>query len=284
MNTNKKNVCSGKKTIISLVILNIVILSAIAFIEYPTFFSQTKERSGVSVAATRELSNNQDSLLLNRVYYLVQTAKMALVLKNPTLALDYLNEANGMLADSANPFFIKIHNALNSDINKLKGVAYANIADVALKIEVVNGLMMELISAPKDLEASSQKAEEKNTSEKRWGWRNFWQQSSEMLSRAFIIRRQQQGKPTFLLYEERYELILNLQSKMQIAAWAILHDQDQLYKANIEQTITILQNNARYFPGASVNKILLSLQGLKGVVKTIPLDLQPTLSLIKAAL
>ena len=218
---------------------------------------------------------------------MVQSARSALLFsKTPTVALSYLSEANKILVDANKPSLVDIRNALALDIERLNNVVDLDVADVVLQIETLSVELIKLATPPKNLITKDQKNAEKEKEILTKNWQRFWQRSKDLFSQAFIIRKHQQTKPTFLLSEEKYGLILSLQYKLQIASWAILHNQDRLYETNMAQTITTLQNHARYFSSELVDKILPSLQKLQGISakKKIALpNLDTTLKAIEVA-
>lgn len=224
---------------------------------------------------------NKTKFLIIKIYNLIQSAKFCLTIdKDPITALRLLTSANQELSAAADPALINIKNIIEQDIASLQIYTKVDILKTSLKIEFVNNELMKLVSpqikfptinAPSTTQKTDTKIPDtQNSSLQKTAshlFSRFLQQSNDILNKTFVIRTQ--TKSLKLEPEERYSLILNSELKLQIAEWALLHNQNDIYQNNIKEIADSLQSYSLYFPSTQIAPIL------KALVELQQIDLRP---------
>ena len=214
-----------------------------------------------------EASNKQktDLFYLLQSYYSLQTAKFSLIItKDTATAIKFLSSAEENLAHSENPSIVKIRNSINQDLKSLQNVGDNNIIQVASQLEVIQQKLSPLssLSQPKIELKEKSPSPTAITKFPLSLWSSLWQNSLLILKKAVIIREQQQPLK-LLTTDQRTDLLLNLQYRLEVSKWALLHNQNSIYHNNLQRVIDTLHSYQLQIIPSDISFILNKLQELQ---------------------
>jgi len=215
-----------------------------------------------------EASNKQktDIFYLLQSYYSLQTAKFSLIItKDTAAAIKFLSSAEENLAHSENPSIVKIRNSINQDLKSLQNVGdNGNVIQVTSQLETIQQKLSPLssLSQPKIELKEKIPSPTAITKFPLSLWSSLWQNSLLILKKAVIIREQQQPL-NLLTADQRTDLLLNIQYKLEVAKWALLHNQNSIYRNNLQQVIDTLHSYQLQIIPAELSSILNKLQELQ---------------------
>jgi uncharacterized protein HemX len=209
-------------------------------------------------------------LVLMEIDHLIQIAKFYLFAeKDVRTAIKFLADAELSTVDLKTPAALTIREALIRDIKNLENIPDVDMIKVAMQIAALNQQISTLYNLPKSLmpPTSDRESIKATTKDKSQNWQSrFWQQALKSIKSAFIIHHLPQDSLP-LLPEQNYHMVLEMQSKLQLAEWGWVHYQKAFYQANLQQLVNLLQN---YLPRAEANGLTNILLKVKGLQKINP--------------
>lgn len=214
---------------------------------------------------------------LSQIAYLVNLANLNLSIgHDPKSAEIILNTSLQKIAELNDPALFTIKKSLNDDLVAIKKAQIVNPEDLVLRIDALNQKILALTILPDmQLKAPGDTAQ----TDKNLPWyKRFWQGLAN-LKDLFVIRKL--DKPIAPLISPQQEAFLkqNIQTKLMLAEWAVLHQQPQLYQNSLN-TVKSWLNDYFHDPKttAEAQQEIAALLQLN-VKPTLP-DLSNSLSLI----
>jgi uroporphyrin-3 C-methyltransferase len=196
-------------------------------------------------SAVQSLTQPQEkrARALSEAEYLVKLAGLDLDFEgNIPLAIHLLKTADQQLADLNDPTLNNVRQALLEDITSLEGAPTLDLSGLILKI---NAISQEVNQLPLIAQTIKPTAKTPATSTESVAQQAMWRRGLDSVGSAFkdmvIVRRIDRPVEPLLLPEQRTYLLLNIQLKLSQAQWAVLHQQPEIYRQNLQQARVWIQ-------------------------------------------
>lgn len=184
--------------------------------------------------------------VLAEVHYLTKLALYNLMYENnPTLAGKLLETADQRLLTANNPGLQSIRQAIANNIVALNGIPKMDTGGLIARINALSSQIETIPLIPSQLPPNQQKINDSlATNTQASLWQRFWNGFSQTLKEMVIIRRHQSPIEPLISTEQKTFLIQNIQLKLSLAQWAILHQQPEIYQQSLKDVSTWI---SRYF-------------------------------------
>jgi uroporphyrin-3 C-methyltransferase len=230
-------------------------------------------------SAIQTLSQPQEkrTRALTEADYLVRLADLSLDFENNIpLTINLLKMADEQLGALNDPTLTRVRQTLTEDITTLQAVPKVDLSGLILKINAISDQIPQLPIIPTEL--SKPAAETALTSPQTTQPTSVWVRGLDAVGRAFknvvVVRHLEQPVEPLLPPQQRAYLVLNIQSKLSQAEWAVLHQQPEIYQQSLRQVIAWVQ---QYFTqNATITQSVL--QELTELQKANVKPVKPTIS------
>lgn len=234
---------------------------------------QQQSLHGVMASVEQQhLSGNKDQTgaVLAEVNYLVRLAYYnAQYQGDPKIVLALLETAERRLSALASPQWVEVRTALVNDITAIKGVKAVDIEGVSLRLNALSDAIAELTVMEPVALTSTKTVEETQASTAGNTWKDKLFSSLDALKKVVVVRHLAEPIQPLIAPDQQANLVNNIQSKLMLAQWALLHRTPKIYSASLSQAKVWL---GRYFMGSEAMRGVVT--GLDELEK---IDINPAL-------
>ncbi|GGI89212.1 uroporphyrinogen-III C-methyltransferase [Legionella impletisoli] len=223
--------------------------------------------------------NSDDWLLLKARYYLQLAQINAHWSNNVETTIALLQQADELLANIHDQRLFEVRQAIAKEITQLKSLQSLDKTGLLSKLdalqETVSNLPIKTSVTPENRQNNNEA-----TTKTPEAWRDRLKNSINLLERLVVIRRHDEAIQPLLSQQQEALLRASLQLNLQEAQWAVLQNNETVYKMALNQAIQTIQ---RYFTTEKgrVEGVLNQLQTLKATNLTEPKpDLNRSLTLL----
>ncbi len=192
-------------------------------------------------------SGNQHAWIMAEVNYLIRLASYNLnYSRDFNAAIVLLQTADQRVAQLNDPALNQLRQQLANMITTLQPIAKMDLVGALAKLSALQRQVkaLPLVTPP----AFTVAKENTDTAAPQTAWRKALANSLATLKSMIIIRHHQEPVEPLLNVEQLHYLQQNLQLQLQQAQWAVLHGQQTIYQASLQQAMTWVQN---YFASKS---------------------------------
>lgn len=219
----------------------------------------------------------KDNWRLAEARYLVNLANDQVELThNIPLAINLLKAANKIVQQSNDASLLEIRKAIDADLAALEATSLADTTDLYLRLSRINNEVDNLSLSLPVAEQTKTPALATPTQSTVW-WKKGLNQTWYSLRQLVTVRYMPPNSLPFIMPEQKRYLYANLHSEIENAMWAVLHTNDVVYQASIDQASAWIQ---QYFltEAPATQKVIADLAALKEI------HLQPTAPSLSATL
>ncbi len=220
---------------------------------------------------------DQESWILSEVDYLVRLANYNVqYVGDGVVAKKLLEAADQRIQTLANPKLSEVRATITNNIMQLGGNNSVDVEKLLERLNQLSASVVELhIVSKATLPADSAASATKSSQNAEQDWKEKLKSSLDTLHTVVTVRHSSELPKPLVTPEQHANLIENIQLKLSIAQWAVLHHKQKLYQSSIEQAKTWLSTHFRKDDlSAAVINGLTELEQAK-VVPNLP-DLGPT--------
>jgi uroporphyrin-3 C-methyltransferase len=195
--------------------------------------------------------------VLAEVSYLSKLALYNLMYENnPVLAGKLLETADQRLLAANSPGLQAIRQAIANNIVLLNGLPKIDTGGLIARINALSQQIENIPLIPSQLPQDHQNTLTQTSPSPQMSlWQRLWNGFLQTLKEMLIIRRHQSPVEPLITTEQRNFLIQNIQLKLSLAQWAILHQQTEIYQQSLQEVYTWI---SRYFlQNASTTQAML---------------------------
>lgn len=155
-------------------------------------------------------------------------------------AIILLQTADQAIRDINDARLLPLRKALATDIANLQAVPVVDVAGIYLRLSAMNEQIPHLPLPNKPMQALSE-VKTSDNQDLPW-WKRGLQQTWQGLRQIVIVRYNQQDKQPLVMPEQQDFLYQNIQAALEKAMWGLLHQQDSIYHASLQQATTWINN------------------------------------------
>lgn len=213
---------------------------------------------------------------LHEAEYLVRLAMFNLNFDNNILlAKQLLQNADERLKDLASPDIIKVRAAFASDIASLQTITPVDAPGIILKINAIGQQIAALPRVPQPKQLLAATPTKVNPEAKTADWLGRIQEVGEQIwlnLKNLVVIHYNAPAAAPLLPPDYYPFVVaNIQTQLSMAQWAVLHQQEQIYQASLQQAIDWV---TQYYAGnqGNIANVVTQLNALKAMTirPTVP--------------
>lgn len=210
----------------------------------------------------KKMLERSENSTLAEVSYLVQLANLNLIAGHDAeSAKNLLKMAMEKVALKNDPAFSELQKSLESDVSRLSAIASFNIENTLIELGNVNqqiqalSIMPNLAFKPASSNAPVEKVAEP--------WYKRFLQSFSGLKDLFVIRHVGANAIPLVSPGEEVYLKENIQNKLMLAQWAVIHQKPLIYQGNLKEVQAWL--NLYFHNPKKTQPILAALLKLQGL-------------------
>ncbi|GAA5218614.1 uroporphyrinogen-III C-methyltransferase [Corallincola platygyrae] len=228
------------------------------------FERQSVEMDRLSNSLLTLASRHPSDWLLAETNYLVRLAGHKLWLEHDiTTSLMLLREADGRLAELADPSLTKVRKALADDMAALKALPNVDRSHIALSLNALAGQVDQLALKSVILPDIDQELDDNKPSSSTDDWRDNLAKTWRSFADDFItVRRRSSEVEPLLAPDQRWYLQENLRAKLMLAQLALFREQQGVYESAIDTASQWIDNFFKT-ENANTQAMLKSLKELK---------------------
>ncbi len=234
----------------------------------------------VTVEQQRLASNkDQTGAVLAEVNYLVRLADYnARYRGDAKVVLAMLETAEQRMSTLTTPISAEVRAALVADITTLKAVPSVDVEGIMLRLNALSDVVAELSIIVPGPSTTNQSAELLSSAGAN-GWRDKLYSILESLKKVVVVRHLSEPVKPLLAPEQQSHLVANIQAKLSLAQWALLHHAAKTYTAAITQAEEWV---GHYFTESDAARaVIIGLKELEKIdIKPAMPDLSATISLL----
>lgn len=209
---------------------------------------------------------NQDDWEILKAKFLVQMANDKLQYENNiSQAILLLQTADEQMRALNNDRLLPLRKALANDIASLQAVPQVDVAGLYMRLSALNDQINRLPLPNKP--AQSATVQPGNNENLPW-WQRGLQETWQALQKIVVIRYNENGKPPLIMPEQQDFLYQNLHAVIEKAMWGLLHQQQEIYQASLQQAINWIK---QYF----VNNAQVTQSVVNGLTELQKVDVHP---------
>ena len=223
---------------------------------------------------------------------LVQQAMFHLTFeKNVPLALQWLEAADQVAKNSQDVTLLPVQKALVEKTTILKAVPTIDVVGITAKLGALSVQAEDLsqtpVKMPPDLAGDIENTQDESVSmATKTKVSVFWDSLKKIvkvagreLSNMVVISKSDQCMPAMLSQDQRISAILHLQAQLDLAQWAVVHQNTDIYQQNLSQADHVLRH---YFSAQDiqVQAMLKTLDELKILPVSLAIPDMPHFSAI----
>jgi uroporphyrin-3 C-methyltransferase len=172
--------------------------------------------------------------------YLVKMAQIRSSFDNDSAqTLNLLQMAAQEVKNLPDPRLEPVRQALAADIANIQSVPQVNKTELYFRLIALND-QIDKIPLPDKLEAKPVTAPSQALS---W-WRRGLHETWQALRQIVIIRHNTEGMPPFVSPEQKQFFYLNAHAELEQAIWALLRNNEDIYRSSLQQTANWIQKYA----------------------------------------
>jgi uroporphyrin-3 C-methyltransferase len=215
--------------------------------------------------------------VLVEVDYLVRLAQYnAQYVGDAKIALALLETAEQRVSSLSSPQLADVRAALVGDITTLKGVKPVDAEGLMLRLNALSDSIVELPIVMQVMpEKATESAEGAAAPLAANNWKEKLLSSAESLKKVVVIRHLAEPVMPLIAPDQHSNLVGNIQLKLSLAQWALVHREPKIYNVAIMQAKEWVQ---RYFQANDMtHAVIAGLDELAKVdIKPVLPDLAPT--------
>lgn len=172
--------------------------------------------------------------------YLVKLAQTHAKFENDAPeVLSLLQMASQEIKDVPDPRLEPVRQALTADMANLQNVPQINKQEIYFRLAALNE-QIDKIPLPNKLEATPVTT----SSQPLPWWKRGLHETWQALKQIVVIRHNTEGMPPFVTPEQKQFFYLNTHAVLDQAIWALLHNNENIYKSSLEQTANWIKKYA----------------------------------------
>ncbi|MCD6039791.1 MAG: hemX [Gammaproteobacteria bacterium] len=208
-----------------------------------------------TVEALSQINQDNQSWRVNEAHYYAKLANDTLQFShNISLAVTLLKKAEQGISGMTDPKWLEVRKVIAMDIAALQSTPQLDVAELYIKLTVLNNQLDKLPLLAKQTNLPEQKSVEVEPTQT-W-WQRGLHASWRALENIVIVRYQSNGPLPLMVPEQQIFLFQNLHAMLAQAMWALLHQQPIIYQSSLKQVNAWI---IRYFVlEASLTQALLS--------------------------
>lgn len=180
-------------------------------------------------------NNNRAEWRVLEAEFLTKMANDKLQLENAIpQAISLLQSADQEIRNLNDAKYLPIRKALAADIANLQATPQVDIPGIYMRLAAANEQISKL---PLPNKPAQNLAAQTNATESLPWWKRGLQQTWQALQQIVVVRYNPKGTPPLALPEQQDFLFLNLHAELEKAQWGLLHQQPEVYRASLAQTI-----------------------------------------------
>lgn len=218
---------------------------------------------------------NREEWRVLEAEFLTKLANDKLQLENNLpQAIMLLQSADQEIRNLNDAKFLSIRKALASDIASLQATPQVDVAGIYMRLMAASEQLDKL---PLPNKPAENQVESSTSNESLPWWKRGLRQTWQALRQIVTVRYDPNGTPPLVLPEQQEFLFLNLHAALEKAMWGLLHQQPDIYRASLDQTIHWVK---QYFvqDSAITQSVLSNLAQLQAV------DIHPAMPKVAASL
>lgn len=194
-------------------------------------------------------STNKDPLspILVEVDYLARLANYnAQYEGNAKVVLALLEAAERRVSSVTSPQLAEVRGALVSNITALKGIKPVDVEGVLLRLNVLSQTVSDLpvVRQAALVPAATKVVEEKEqVAVGKSDWKEKLMANLSSLKKVVVVQRLSDPVKPLMSPEQHINLIENIQLKLAVAEWAVLHHESAIYTAALAQAKDWVSHN-----------------------------------------
>lgn len=169
--------------------------------------------------------------------YLVKLANDFLqLMQNSEMAKVLIERADHILQEQNNPQFLELRQALAENLTQINAAPAIDVTGIFATLKALDQQVEQLPLPAMPIAAPLDAAKPKLDDHLPW-WQAAFNQTWHALQRVVVIRKINGQAPPLVLPEEKKYYYQNLHAQMTSAVWGLLHRNDVVYQASLQQAI-----------------------------------------------
>ncbi len=184
---------------------------------------------------TKKNRGDDQTWKLQKAAYLISMAQLTLNWDKTTLpAISLLQSADLLVKSLNNPQFIGVRQSINNEVTSLEAVRQIDTTGILAKLGSLS-LAIEKLPLKKAIKKQTNNVKNKELDKTQSKWQQVLDKSLAKLSSVIIIRRHNINFKPLISKQDKQLIIRQLQLSLKQAQWALIHHQQQVYKFNLTQ-------------------------------------------------